>query len=378
MGVSCNDTTRAYTEATTGESLAISTNNIVSSTAGTMVGITATAYDQYGDGIAGVETEITSVTSTNASDGVATLRGRLTTGTGGTVTLSAVVCAGTTTDKVAWSVADVDSATTEMDAISTSAAGANLGGEGLTVYCLAAGTDGLKDQVTGTRATWVWTTSTANADIATQDTGTFIVTVGTLGTFTLDAGVNGEGTVTTATIAAGFNALTGISGVTCAASGAGNVTTTCTFASGTGTVTALLGGTAISAVSTLEDADGDNATGETADTFTDGVDGVTVMYVEDDPTSDYFIANITTTGDTGTDGASVAEQVYTKFTYDDADTFEIDSADGEIPVSVLGASMTEWETLGALLTGEAGATPMTINYRTGSTTSGVSYFLVGS
>ena len=376
MGVSCNDTTRAYTEASTGESLAVSTNNVVSSTAGTMVGITATAYDQYGDGIAGVETEITSVTSTNASDGVATLRGRLVTGTGGTVTLSAVVCAGTTTDKVAWSVTDINSAATEMDAIPTSAAGANLAGEGLTVYCLTAGTDGLKDQVAPARATWVWTTSTAGAALADQDSGTFVVTVGTLGAFTLTAAA-GAGQVTAATIAAGINALSGISGVTCAASGDGDITTTCTFAAGTGTVAAATGG-AISAVSTLEDADADNATGEAADTWTDGTDGVTVMYVEDDPTNNYFIANITTTGDTGTDGASVAEQAYTKFTYDDTDVFELDGADGEIAASLVGASETEWEALGALLTGEAGDTPMTINYRTGSTTTGVSHFLVGS
>jgi len=128
----------------------------------------------------------------------------------------------------------------------------------------------------------------------------------------------------------------------------------------------------------LEDSGGDNATGEAADTWTDGTDGVTVMYVEDDPTNNYFIANITTTGDTGTDGASVAEQAYTKFTYDDTDVFELDGADGEIAASLVGASETEWEALGALLTGEAGDTPMTINYRTGSTTTGVSHFLVGS
>ena len=376
MGVSCNDTAKAYTEGTTAETLAVSTNNIVSSTAGTMVGITATAYDQYGLGIAGVETEITSVTSTNAADGAATLRGRLTTGTGGTVTLSAIVCAGTTTDKVAWSVADVDSATTEMDAIATSAAGANAAGEGLTVYCLAAGTDGLYDQATGTRATWVWTTSTAGAALTDQDSGTFVVTVGTLGAFTLTA-AGGGGQVTVATIAAGINALTGITGVACVASGAGDITTTCTFAVGTGTVAGVTGGD-ISAVSTLEDANGDNATGEAADTFTDGVDGVTVMYVEDDPTNNYFIANVTTTGDTGTDGASVAEQRYVKFLYDSADTFQLDGADGEIAASLVGASETEWETEGASLTGEAGATPMTINYRTGALTTGISHFLVGS
>ena len=98
--------------------------------------ITATAYDQYGLGIAGVETEISSNSYTNATAGGATLRARLTTGSNGTASLSAVVCAGSTIDKVEWSVVDTDSGTTEMDAIATAAAGA-AAVEGTTVYCLS-------------------------------------------------------------------------------------------------------------------------------------------------------------------------------------------------------------------------------------------------
>ena len=140
----------------------------------------------------------------------------------------------------------------------------------------------------------------------------------------------------------------------------------------------MIGTGTVSAVSTMTDASTTDPTEATDVTTTPGVDAVTVMYVEDDPTNNYFIANVTTTGDTGTDGASVAEQRYVKFLYDSADTFQLDGADGEIAASLVGASETEWETEGASLTGEAGATPMTINYRTGALTTGISHFLVGS
>ena len=369
MGVSCNDTAKAYTEGATAETLAVSTNNIVSSTAGTMVGITATAYDQYGLGIAGVETEIMSVTSTNAADGAATLRGRLTTGTGGTVTLSAIVCAGTTTDKVAWSVADDDSAVTEMDAIGTSAAGANAAGEGLTVYCLAAGTDGLYDQATGAAHVWTYTTA-AGSDLNDADGGTLVINVGGVASVTVTCGAATQCGVPAIVVA--LNGATGISGVTGSVTDAQN--SVFTFAAGTG----VIGTGTVSAVSTATTDGGTDPTEVTDVTTAPGVDGVTVMYVEDDPTNNYFIANVTTTGDTGTDGASVAEQRYMKFLYDSADTFQLDGADGEIAASLVGASETEWETEGASLTGEAGATPMTINYRTGALTTGISHFLVGS
>ena len=371
FGVSCNDTARAYTEATTGESLSISTNNIARTTAGTMMAITATAYDQYGAGIAGVETEITRRDWTNGSyGGAAALAARLLTGTGGTATLSAVVCNGTI-DKTEWSVADADNdggaKTNEMDAVAATAAGA-LTAEGTTVYCTSAGVDGAYAPVTAARH--VWTYTIAGGTLGAQDSGALAITVANVGTATLTCGAAGQCTHTT--IQNTINSIDGVTGVTCAATSA--TVTTCTFAAGTGVIG---NGTGVSAVSTMEDADGANAAEASDVNTTAGVDGVTVMFVDDEPGSDYFIANVTTTADTGTGGASVAEAVYTTFNYDSGDAYNL-GTDGEIATVVPGASLSQWETEAASLTGEAGSTPMSISYRTGATTSGVSAFQLGT
>ena len=128
--------------------------------------------------------------------------------------------------------------------------------------------------------------------------------------------------------------------------------------------------------STLDDDDGADAT-MTSVTATTGVDGVTNLFVDDDPTNNFIITNVTTTGDTGTDGASVAETVYTKWLYDSGDVFNL-GTDGEIATVLSGASEAQTETEMASLTGESGATPMTISYRTGATTTGISVFQFGT
>ena len=99
---------------------------------------------------------------------------------------------------------------------------------------------------------------------------------------------------------------------------------------------------------------------------------------DDDPTANYVITNVTTTGDTGTDGASVAEQVFTKWTYDSGDVFTLDATDGEVATAVSGASEAQFETEAASLTGLSGATPMTISYRTGALTTGISVIQLGT
>jgi len=364
VGLSCDDTAKAYTETATDETLSISSNNYTQSTAGSLMSITATAYDQYGLGIAGVETEISSNSYTNATAGGATLRARLTTGSNGTASLSAVVCAGSTIDKVEWSVVDTDSGTTEMDAIGTVAAGA-AAVEGTTVYCTVNGTDGAKTATTEVRHVVV---ATYAANLGSQDGGSTVWTIPGIGAFTSDA------TPTAAEIEAGLEGLTGLhgSGVVCAAS-SGTAVVTCTGAAGTG----LIGTGAWTVTSTLTDADSTNAT-MTSVVITTGVDAVTNLFVDDDPTANYVITNVTTTGDTGTDGASVAEQVFTKWTYDSGDVFTLDATDGEVATAVSGASEAQFETEAASLTGLSGATPMTISYRTGALTTGISVFQIGA
>jgi hypothetical protein len=367
IGLSCNDTARAYTEAGTGESLSISTNNIGRTVAGTMMAITSTAFDQYGAGIAGVETEITRRDSVDgAYTAGAALAARLTTGTGGTATLSAVVCNGTT-DFSEWSVADVDSGTTEMDAIGASVANASTSaaGEGTTVWCTAATTpDGAYGLVTSVRAAIAVTYA---ANLAAQDGGNTVWTIPGFAAFTSDS------TPTVAEIATGLNAMTGITGVTCAAS-SGTAVATCTWAANTGAIWS----STPTVTSTLTDADSTNATiGGGGVVVTNGVDGITTNFVEDNPEEDCLIANIITSTDGGTGGAALASNVYTKFCYDSGDAFNL-GTDGEIATVVPGASLAQFETEMASLTNEAGAAPMSISYRTGALTSGVSAFQIGT
>ena len=375
IGVSCDDTARAYAETSTGEALAISANAIVSSTAGTMVAVTATAYDQYGAGIAGVETEITSSTDVDAANGADTLRARLTTGTGGTATLSAVVCAGTT-DRVEWTVADADTAATnEMDAVSLTAAGADLGGLGTTVYCAAAGADGAQASATAAREVVVFTFL---ADIGEQDSGVVTIGWGGFGNATITSTQNDH--VSAALLHAQINALAGVSGVVCASS-AGDTVVTCTAAADTGAI----GNGVFTLTSTLEDANNTNAAvhGSTpvlsggTGASVDGVDGVTFLFVEHNAAEGYFIAEKKVTSDAGTDGATATSTAYLKYLYDDTDAYDL-GTDGEIATLVPGATKAQFETEMASLTGVAGATPMSISYRTGALTTGVSAFKLGT
>ena len=375
IGVSCDDTARAYAEDGTGESLAISTNAVVSSTAGTMVAVTATAFDQYGAGIAGVETEISSSTDTDATNGADTLRARLTTGTGGTATLSAVVCAGTV-DRVEWLVADANTgATNEMDAIASTAAGADIGGIGTTVYCAANATDGAHGAVAAVREVVVFTFL---ADIGEQDSGTVTIGWGGFGNASITSAANDQ--VSAALLHAQINALTGVSGVVCASS-AGDTVVTCTAAADTGAI----GNGVFTLTSTLQDANNTNAAvhGSTpvlsggTGASVDGVDGVGLLFVEHNAAEGYFIAERKITGDTGTDGATGVTTAYEKYLYDDTDAYDL-GTDGEIATLVPGATKAQFETEMASLTGVAGATPMSISYRTGALTTGVSAFKLGT
>jgi hypothetical protein len=248
-----------------------------------------------------------------------------------------------------------------MDAIATVAAGA-AAVEGTTVYCTVAGTDQALAPVAAVRHV---TVATYAANLGSADGGSTVWTIPGVGAFTSDA------TPTAAEIETGLNALTGIAGVSCAAS-SGTAVVTCTYAAGSG----VIGTGTHTVTSTLTDADGTNAT-MTSVALTAGVDGITNNFVDDDPTANYVISNYILSNDTGTDGAVVNEHIYTKWTYDSGDAFTL-GTDGEIATAVSGASEAQFETEAASLTGESGATPMTISYRTGALTTGISVFQLGS
>jgi hypothetical protein len=138
--------------------------------------------------------------------------------------------------------------------------------------------------------------------------------------------------------------------------------------------------TALTATSSLADADSTNATltsltiDGTGNSVV-GVAGVAFDFVDDDPTANTIVtARVDTTANAS--GASIAHTTYQTWTYDSTDVLNLDAADGDVATSVSAASEAQFETENASLTGQA--TDMTITYRTGALTTGISYFVTGT
>lgn len=362
----CDDTAKAYTGGSTAEALAISDNTYVISAAGSLASVTATAYDQYGGGVAGATVRLTSDT-----DGAgAVIRANLTTGAGGTATLSAVVCA-TGQETVAWAVADPGTATSEMDVIAATvpAAGAV---EGTTIYCANAGTDSaMMDQTTAQQISLLSYTGTkVTGDI---DGGTATITV-----------ANTEGAGTTATTAAlnlTVGAVTNVAGAATAlqtairglsnvdaattvagAATGGNDVFTITFPANTGnwvvTCTCALtdGGVAV-VVTTTNDGSGASQLGKAARTLD---------FIDDNPTNNTFVTAYNTTHANAAGAATAQTVVYQQWTYDDTDFFN--------STATQGMTEAQFEAANALISNLT--TNVQLSYRTGALTTGISVFQV--
>jgi hypothetical protein len=361
----CDDAVKVYTGGTTAEALAISDNTYITSAAGSLASVTATAYDQYGNGVANATVRLTSDT-----DGAgAVIRANLTTGAGGTATLSAVVCA-TGQETVAWAVADPGTATSEMDAIAASVAGAGAV-EGTTIYCASAGTDtAISDKTTaqavskityqGTKVTGDVDGGTATVTCVNTDAGTTATTAAldlTVGTVT---NTNGAATAVQ-TAVRGLANVDNATTVTAAAVG-GNDTYTVTFPANTGAFSCSMtssltdGGVAIAVVNNT-----DGTLGSTA-----GVAPVTVDFVDDNPANNTFVTALNSTFANAA-GASTAQTViYQQWSYDDTDFFN--------STAVQGMTEAQFEAANALISNTT--TNVMVSYRTGALTTGISVFQV--
>ena len=363
LNVSCDDDTRAYVAGTTGNTLTIGTNTVVASTAGTLVAVSSKAFDQYGDGIAGVTSRFDKAQMAATGNlGAATQQAILTSGANGVSTLNAVLCSASFNGSEEFSINTTGAV---MSNINATAAGA-LTVEGTTVYCAAAGLDAAVGTVTA--ATEVQTLILSAAFAA----GDFLCTYSGQTTGVL------AGDITAGDLATALNGLNNLSGVSAALAAE---TYTVTFAAGTGNHSAIAcDGTAGVA---LTEVGGDPITIATVSdgssgATTDGVAGVTLQFIDDDPSANTILTQRTVTDGTGTDGASVATRTNTQWTYDATDVFNLDSADGEVDTTVLGASEAQFEAESASLTGLAGATPMSLSYRIGALTTGISVFKIGA
>ena len=140
LNISCDDNTRAYTAGTTADSLEVSQNYATASATGTLIGITTTAYDQYGAGIAGVTSKVGVLT--NGAGGVQN-QAVLTSNSSGKATLNMVVCATAGNANGTEAFSQVNGGGSTMNAIAATVphAGASALVPGTTVHCATAFTN---------------------------------------------------------------------------------------------------------------------------------------------------------------------------------------------------------------------------------------------
>ncbi len=349
VGVTCDDTARAYTSV---ETLAIGENNFTLSTAGSLASLTATAYDQYGDGIAGVGVQVTSSRNTAAGANTTAVAATLTTSTGGIASLSAVVCATGERD-VAYSVTDPGGA--YIDAIGAAVPAASTVGEGTTIYCSSAAADGTHQNVADVPEVQTLTNSAGTAD-----GGTMVYTYGGVSTASTAFG----SCDTAAEVQALLRALSTVPAVSVGLVGS---VFTVTWPAGMGNAGL------ISVTAGLTD--GGAAMTTAVAVTTEGVDGVTMDFVDDNPGTKTILVKKVTTG-AGSTATAVATTTYHTFVYDSGDNFGLDAGGDDVATTVNAATMAQFETENASLT--ALTTDMTVVYRIATTGTGVSYFVTGT
>jgi hypothetical protein len=384
LNVSCDDEVRAYTAGTTGNTLSISGNTFVASTAGSLVSVTSTAYDQYGDGIAGVTSRIDKAqTATTGNAGAAVQQAILTSTANGSATLSMVVCNASFNGSQAFAVNTTGAtmsniAATEAERSGALDPGAGSNGEGTTVYCAAAGTDATSGPGAQTAVQEIQSIRMVTASASGDFICTYTDAAGTAATTAVQAH-----NVSANDFRDDLNALTNLSGVSVAlvaagsgAGGSAGVNHNVTFAANTGNHAILVcDGTQGVA---LAQAGGAGPVVFSIVETTAGKDLIAQTFVDEDAAGNTLVTKTVVTSGTGADGAAQATTTYRQWTYDGTDVFMLDGADGEVAATVQGASEAQFDAAMGVLTGAGGATPVSVQYRTAATGSQVSVFNIGS
>ena len=367
--LSCDDVVRAYpgADAAGSETLSVGKNYADVATAGTLASITATAYDQYGVGIAGITAQFDSVTATNVADTAISVAGAaeratLTTGADGTATLTAVVC--TANGYVSWAL----HADGTMDAKVAAVPGATVT-EGTVIYCTTPGTDTVTLDTVNTNiaagVTEVQTIKLFIVDGTTAcdpDAGSYIITYdGEAGdSIAHDADANAH--------AAALNSNANLTGV--AAALTGGHTMAFTFLADTGNHPALT----IAGTSLADGAGASNLCPDAKMTVTEttaGVHQTSFDYIDDDLTNNSFVTIKTVEDRVVATGAAVITTNYQRWTYDSGDTFATGTA-----LANQGQTEAGFETANAAIANLT--TNVALTYRTAATSTGQSHFSVGS
>jgi len=385
--IGCDDVPRAYSDGQ--QTLAVNQNYATVSTAGTLASATATAYDQYGVGIAGVSVTFDTETTANAVSAITgartaqagaanAQRSTLITNSAGVATYSGVVCDTASvglSGTVAFHIDDAGGAT-EISDTALSVPSATV--EGTTIHCVV--------PASGTATTKTMTSAVADAagndevftiyfkdaagNLSDPKTGgKFYITIGdasTCGATFTTAAIDGNATA--AQIKAAIELLTCVN----------TVTVTAASTTWTSVVVAHLGNTGnwpdasvaegTSGEVVIDHGD-DSALDLTIATTTAGAYGTTFDHIDHDAAANKILAKRTVKQRTAA-GAAVVTTDYSVWTYDDTDVFNT--------AAIAGATMAQWE---AGLKADAGtsATDLTLSYRLASTTgsSGVSSFKLG-
>ena len=378
--VSCDDVPRAYADGQ--ESLSVNTNVATVSTAGTLVTATATAADQYGDGIAGVTVTFDTVTSVNAAvtaeADTNVQRSQLVTNSSGLASYTHVACDSASiglSGKVAFLVDDAGG-NPEVADINASTPGA-AAAEGTTVYCVTAGSDTVTATTAKGQVTQVPEVQRISFMLASDGTTACNPKTGQTYIITYDgeAGDAIDGAANNAAIAAALNSNANLTGVTAALAGGGAAGTyvDITFAANTGDHP-LLTAAETALINTADDAacmiKGGTETGGAssgpAEVQTAGVYGITYDFIDHDAAADTIVAVRTIQNRTAA-GAAVVETRYEQLSYDSTDAFNIPGTSA--------ATIAEFE---AALNAVANlTTDFAATYRTGALTTGVSGFTLG-
>ena len=371
--VACDDVPRAYADGQHAQT--VNQNYATVSTAGTLVTSTATAYDQYGVGIAGVSVSFDTDTKKNLAltaeaTTASTLRSTLITNTDGVAVYSGVACDSASvglSGSVAFSIDDEGGGTEMSDTALTVPTATS---EGTTIHCVAAGVDAVT-ATTGTInvpvgnevSTFSFTATVGGAAQDPKTGSNFTITIGdatTCGATFVTGAIDGN--ATQAQIKAAIELLTCVTTVTVAATGTTWTGFTVAHLDNSGDWPDMVYTVGVAII-----AHGDDAAGQGAVvTTTPGAYGTTFDHVDHDPAADNLIAKRTVKQRTAA-GAAVVTSDYSLWTYDDTDALN---------TTTLGLTMAQWE---AALLADAGtsATDLSIAYRTAATSTGVSSFKLG-
>jgi hypothetical protein len=394
--ISCDDVARDYVGAGIGsESLTVNQNFAVTSTAGTLASITATATDQYGDGIAGVEARFAKTIEKNVAftakeDVAASNQATLFTGADGTATFSTIVCDSASVGHsgvVKWSIADPGNNANEMDNVGVGNGPGATVDEGQWIHCVktaadAVGLTTIRANVTGVTHVVDIEFYVANGTTACDpDAGTYVITYNgeaadALGHDQTDNAAN------SAAILAALHANDNIvaDGLQSAAWAANTGTTggevtnskiTLTFKALSGNHTGLVSVAATGLRDGADEVANQCATANIKyDVTTPGVHQTTYDFVDHNAASKQIIAMRTVQDRVSATGANVLTKDYEIFTYDDGDVFNLSHSNPALATP--GATLAQFEAgMNAVSTLTQN---LSVTYRTAATGTQVSAF----